>query len=97
MVNEDLKPAFSPLADLSMPITVTGIVIRLVTPWRVKSPVTSRVWGSFWATDVLVKESAGYFSTSKKSAERRCLLRASLSVLIDADLTEKATLSFAAL
>ena len=54
-----------------------------VTPWMVRSPVRARP--SPWAfAPVDLKVSVGNFSTSKKSALRRCASRFSSLVLMDA-------------
>ena len=63
-----------------VPALVMGKVMRLVTPRRVKSPVTSSLPLATSFTEVLLKVMVGYFSTSKKSAPFRCLSRPSLSV-----------------
>ena len=56
---------------------VTGRVTSLVTPCMVRVPVTSYLFWPLATIFVLLKVISGNFSTSKKSAERRCLSRPS--------------------
>ena len=52
----------------SQPTTLKGNVIDFVTPFIVKSPVTSHDL-PFFTIFVLLKVISGYFATSKKSAD----------------------------
>src|SRR3954451_25089146 len=77
------KPArVPPHGSVSVPKYSTSRVTGLVTPLMVRSPVTSRPLPPF-STRVLVNVIGPLFSTSKKSAERRCASRFSSRVLIE--------------
>ena len=71
-----------PHGSLSVPSTSTSSVTGLVTPLIERSPVTSRPLPPP-VTSVALNVMAPWFSTSKKSAERRWLSRFSSWVLIE--------------
>ena len=83
MTNSALKPAtgFLLIGFMPIPNTSTGITIDLVTPCRVRSPVTSRPAFVLLA-EVLANPMVGNFSASKKSALFKCPSRFSFPVSI---------------
>src|SRR5215203_1319265 len=92
IVTEVEKPAWTlPRWSLIWPEYVTGSVTYLLTPCMVNVPVTSNVFSPVDLTDLLLKVISGNFSTSKKSAERRCLSRSGWLVSMLAALILKST------
>src|SRR6185503_15600256 len=79
-----------PVGKRSTPLIVKGSAISFETPRMVKVPCAIKPL-PFFSIRELLKVISGFFSTSKKSAVRRCLSRGSIPVSTLADLITAVT------